>query len=461
MSTADFILKNITKFISDVDTAAAAKEVEALRLAQPDLSAEALADQLIRAKCKRAGAVGAVTSGAAVIPGLGTVAAMTFGVAADIGMTFKLQAELVLEIAHAFGHELAESEKQQIILTITGVSAGSQAALQKVGQQVATKASASLAQKSLIKALPYIGVAASAGTNVVTTYIIGRRALAYFSLGPDKMGDWKEGLRAVSGINEQHLVQWLGETTESSWQMLRTGVQTASDSVIVASQTTGTAVVVYSKKAASSVVASGGWLFGTLSDGVTALWPFKTGIDVEGRLKELEGERPLEEEKESDAEQAATLWGRLFAGFGRGASDEDQLAEKIEEMSEADKATLADQMVGAEITGEKVIGLVGAGQVVEETPAADKGYFGRVTDLFRWGSVHKGPDADSVQDELLTEIDFDDLPDYLLVIDEEEGDATAAGSEKSGMLTQITSFFKRETGGNDDEWEEIEIEFED
>ena len=94
----DRLMERLTDYINEVDEQAAAERVAALRQKQPNASVEDLADGLIRRKCFRAGAVGAVTSGAALVPGLGTFASLTFGVAADIGMTFKLQAELVLEI---------------------------------------------------------------------------------------------------------------------------------------------------------------------------------------------------------------------------------------------------------------------------------------------------------------------------------------------------------------------------
>src|SRR5262245_49203948 len=109
----DRLTESLTGYINDADEKAAAERVAALRQKQPDAPVEDLADSLIKRKCFRAGAVGAVTSGAALIPGLGTFASLTFGVAADIGMTFKLQAELVLELAALYGHSLTPDEKRR------------------------------------------------------------------------------------------------------------------------------------------------------------------------------------------------------------------------------------------------------------------------------------------------------------------------------------------------------------
>ncbi|MEM8862088.1 MAG: hypothetical protein AAGD96_27525 [Chloroflexota bacterium] len=394
-----FILKNINRFINSADAKAGAKTVETIKTDNPAATPEELVDLLIKRKCRQAGSVGAVTSGAAIIPGLGTVAAMTFGVAADIGMTFKLQAELVLEIAAAYDRELTEAEKQKIILSITGISAGSQAALQKAGQHVATKATAQLAQKSLAKAIPFLGVAASGGTNIVTTYIIGRRAQAYFSLGPENMEDWKDGLRAISGVDEQEIIRWLGESTESSWQMLSNGTRAAKDSVVVTSQNTGTAVIVYSKKAADSIKSSGSWLYTTVSGGVARIWPFSTDGEAEAQEQ-----ADSEQEAESMFERVTSLlpW------------------RKEEELQEIDTSQLIEQFVEAEISNQHVIGVVGASDSIHE-PRNDNSssYLSSVTNLFSWRPESWWKSDGSEKDpELMSEIFEAEMPVELIDFDE-------------------------------------------
>lgn len=76
--------------------------------AHPDEDQTALVERLIWDACKRSAAVGAVTSGTVILPGIGTAASLTVGVAADIGATFKLQAELVSQIAAARASVLEE-----------------------------------------------------------------------------------------------------------------------------------------------------------------------------------------------------------------------------------------------------------------------------------------------------------------------------------------------------------------
>lgn len=254
--TSDLVVgisEYITNAISDADKAAAAERVAKLHAARPEASTEELVQSLIRQKCLQTGAVGAITSGASMIPGLGTMVALTFGVAADIGMTFKMQAELVLEIAAVYKYELSPEEKRRVIMLVTGISAGSSILLEKAGQQIARKASERLAQKSVTKAIPVIGVAASAGANMLFTYIIGQRANAYFGRGPEAVGDWTDDLRAISGVDERILIEWLTETTERSWGLVSSSTQSAAGAVVVAGKSVGEVIVISSNKVSEIV----------------------------------------------------------------------------------------------------------------------------------------------------------------------------------------------------------------
>jgi hypothetical protein len=226
-SKANALMKNLFTIISDVDIEAAAERVNALKEKYPDASPEQLSQILIREKAQRTGSVGAVTSGAGLVPGLGTAAAMTLGVAADIGATFKLQAELVLEIAAAYDYPLTEQEKQQIVMLITGISAGTTTMARRMGQRASLRIGEKVAEraigKTLIKALPVIGVIASAGTNVLSTYVIGQRADAYFRLGPESMGSWSDSLRTISGVDERNITRWLAESGKATGTVLARG----------------------------------------------------------------------------------------------------------------------------------------------------------------------------------------------------------------------------------------------
>lgn len=237
----NLIMKKLFGVINDVDVVAAEKRVRDLRQTYPDASPEEISQKLIAEKCRRTGLVGAATSGAALIPGIGTAAAMTLGVATDIGATFKLQSELVLEIAAAYDYPLTEAEKQRIVLLITGISAGGAALTRRAGQTVAVKVSERVAEKTFLKALPVIGIVASAGTNVLSTYIIGQRADAYFRLGPEAMGSWTDSIRAISGVDERKIGAWLTENGKSVGETVTVGAGRVVEAVGAGAQVTKTA----------------------------------------------------------------------------------------------------------------------------------------------------------------------------------------------------------------------------
>ena len=226
--------------INAVDMLAAARRVDDLRQKYPHATDIELSKKLIKAKVQRTASVGIVTSSAGLIPGIGTATALILGTAADIGATFKLHAELVLEISHLYHHELSEQEKQQVVLLITGISAGASSLARKAGQRASVKFTETFAEKSVLKALPVLGVIASAGTNVLSTHIIGQRADAYFRLGPEGVQNWQDSLRAVTGLDERSIVRWANEGRQNAGNLLGSGIDTVRE----VGQSTGSAVVV-------------------------------------------------------------------------------------------------------------------------------------------------------------------------------------------------------------------------
>lgn len=226
-SRANALVKTIFNVISDVDMKAAAARAEALERQHPNLPREELAQKLIRDKCEKTGTVGAVSASAGIIPGIGTAAAITLGTAADIGVTFKMQAELVLELAALYDYPLNEEEKQRVVMVITGLSAGTTVLARKAGQNISLKVSEKFAERAagrtILKAIPWVGIVASAGTNVLSTYIIGQRADTYFRLGPEAMGTWADTLRTVSGVDERKLGAWVADSSKTAGRAIATG----------------------------------------------------------------------------------------------------------------------------------------------------------------------------------------------------------------------------------------------
>jgi hypothetical protein len=214
------IVDKTLRTVSDTDATAASKRVDELRARQPTATTEQLVEQLIKQKAMQAGMVGAATSAAALIPGFGTVASFTIGVATDVGVTLRLQSELVLEIAAAHGHAPSHRENRNALLIVTGVNMGAERMVNQASRKLAEKAAERMAGRFIVKAIPFFGIAISAGANILTTYAIGKRANAYFALGPDAVGDWDSTFRAVTGVDERKLVGWLSDVMAAFGQLV-------------------------------------------------------------------------------------------------------------------------------------------------------------------------------------------------------------------------------------------------
>ncbi|HFQ94421.1 MAG TPA: hypothetical protein ENK32_10455 [Anaerolineae bacterium] len=192
------IMDRLAQAIDETDEQAAAAKVAEVQAALPDATPEEWVNRLILDKVKQTAVIGAATSGTMLIPGIGTLTALTAGMAADFSLTFKAQAELALEIATVYGRKLTPEEKRRIVLLVTGLSAGTTAVAQKAGGRISRKITARIGSKYAAKALPVVGIAASAAANSAMTWTIGKRAQAYFSGAPAAIPDWSAGWRAVS-----------------------------------------------------------------------------------------------------------------------------------------------------------------------------------------------------------------------------------------------------------------------
>jgi hypothetical protein len=194
--------------IEAADAVGAARNVDALRRRHPSWDDERLVKHLIERKARQTATIGAATTGGALIPGLGTIVAITVGMAADIGATVKLHAELVLEIAAVHGHLLTPDERRRIVGIVMGISAAESQLVAMGIRRFSVRVAEEYGTRWLARAVPVVGVVTSAGANALSTYVIGRRASAYFSLGPEAMDDVPSSFRAVTGLDERKLKAW-------------------------------------------------------------------------------------------------------------------------------------------------------------------------------------------------------------------------------------------------------------
>jgi len=253
LSTLDRALDRFVGSLDDKDRRAAIDRVAELRRKHPQADAHELVRQLIRRKCRRTAVIGAVTAAPSVVPGLGTVTSLVLGTSVDLALTAGLQAELVLEVAAVFEVSMTPAEERAAILAIVGLGLGANQLLEVTGRKLAARASERLAGKAVARSLPLIGMGAAAGTNAATTYAIGRRAIGYFALGPDRMEDWGEALRAVSGVDERALVGWMSEAAEGTRALVGDGVRGAGNQVITIAGATGDLILSGASRATSGL----------------------------------------------------------------------------------------------------------------------------------------------------------------------------------------------------------------
>ncbi len=374
MAISDTIMDQLLQLINNADPTAAAENVAALRQRHPNDTADQITARLIRNKCLQTGSVGAVTSGAAIIPGIGQVASMTFGVAADITLTYQYQAELVLEIAAAYDHILTESEKRRVILLISGLGQGSQKALQGVGTTVAQKASEELAKRSLAKAIPFLGVAISGGINITSTYVIGRRAQAYFARGPEELDDWGENMRALTGIDEREIADWLGETTTNSWELIQSGASTTSNAIIVSGQNTKKAIIWGSSTTAGAITSTAQQIGSGISNATQSITQLaSSGLNVFRRnpddSEETETDIIVPDSKEPDQDKDDQ--GYISRLFTRDKSQND-VQSRLEQI---------DDFVEPETKSEES-NLPKPATANDNEPATDENHQGRMRWLF-------------------------------------------------------------------------------
>ncbi|KYF50092.1 hypothetical protein BE04_26145 [Sorangium cellulosum] len=170
---------------------------------------EAVAKMVVKRYCRLAATSGGATALAGVIPGLGTAVTMLGGGLADAAFCMKLQVDMCMCLAAAFGWDLENEDARHLCFLI---AAGG--ALEKAGVEattrIASKAGVNMlrqylkgatlqamkelfkklgivfTRKALEKALPFgIGVVIGSGANYALTKYVGAEAIAWFVLDRD------------------------------------------------------------------------------------------------------------------------------------------------------------------------------------------------------------------------------------------------------------------------------------
>ena len=313
----------VLQAIQAADDTAAVERVAKLREIYPEATADALVGMLIKQKCLQTGAVGEVISSASIIPGVGVFVSLLFGAAADVQLTAKMQAELVLEIAAAHQRKLNQTDQQNAFILVAGNSESINELLTAKGETVARQVTEQLAQNST--ATSTLKLSGAAGANTLATYLIGQRAKIYFQSGAHLVETWSESIEAITEADERVVVAWLAETTQRSWSLVREQTQSVTNIVVVAGRSLGEVLVMRAGQVSPTGIAKGaGRIAGPIID---------VGMKAGSALS-------------SRAETA----GELTAGAGRGLAKGANFAGSI--ITGTGKRTKAGLIAGLNKIGE-------------------------------------------------------------------------------------------------------------
>ena len=169
-------------------------------------AAEIVADKIISRYAGLAAIAGGTTALSGVVPGVGTIVAASGGAMADAAACIKLQVDMVMCMADAYGYDLTEDDARHLsfliaaggtiqkagvdgatrIATAAGVRMLRQylrgAALQTT-KQMFKKVGVVFTRKAVENALPFgVGVVIGSGANYGLTKFVGAQAKKWFIL---------------------------------------------------------------------------------------------------------------------------------------------------------------------------------------------------------------------------------------------------------------------------------------
>lgn len=177
------------------------QEKEQARLPDlPTLLRERTAQAIIRHYSLATALGGGVSGLPALIPGVGTAAALLGGGLADMTICLKYEVEMIMALASLFGHDISRPQERSYCLMLAGLStyqelAGKNAALdvalvegealwrytpRQAGKLLATvflRLAMLLASRSLLRAVPLAGALVGFAANKLLTQRVGRRAV--------------------------------------------------------------------------------------------------------------------------------------------------------------------------------------------------------------------------------------------------------------------------------------------
>ena len=175
---ADWLLK----ILDQVDVDKSEAEVKRVKQKYPKESSNQIAQRVIKQKAFYAGASGFATS---IVPGS---AAVLFSV--DLVATTSLQAEMVYQIASAYGMDLHDSTRKGEVIAIFGLAFGGKMAI-KAGLK-------------LLRNMPLAGAVIASTSEAVMLYTLGRASCAFYEAKLNPV-NFEEKLAAIQKDSEEIL----------------------------------------------------------------------------------------------------------------------------------------------------------------------------------------------------------------------------------------------------------------
>lgn len=174
-------------------------------------SRELVAKKIINRYAKLAATSGGATSLTSVVPGIGTAVSLVGGGAADVAITMKLQVDMTMCLAAAYGYDLTNEDARHLSFMIAGVGALEQLAT-TTGKDFVSKSAIKMTniylkgatltavkdvfkyvginftKKALQKSIPFgVGVVIGSASNYALSKYVGSQALEWFILNPNNV----------------------------------------------------------------------------------------------------------------------------------------------------------------------------------------------------------------------------------------------------------------------------------
>jgi hypothetical protein len=200
---ADSMLEDVFRALfEEIDTDKIRREVEELKVSEPEFAPREQARLVARRTAIRCAAAGAVTG----IPAFGPLAIGSLG--ADLAYLVYQQFRMILGIATIYGHEPSARERFTEALSCLALSSGVGIGKQGIatvlgsaaveGGLIAEKIGTRVIRDRLARFVPFVGAISGSALNYAAVHAVSRSAIRYYESRVDPMlADeiWAEGDR--------------------------------------------------------------------------------------------------------------------------------------------------------------------------------------------------------------------------------------------------------------------------